>query len=125
MANKKDNTSAEDVSIFSRGVKIEGKVYSEGNVRIDGKVLGEIIINGNLTLGEKSEINGDIKAKNLTISGSVEGSVQTSEKLILEKNASLRGDIITKILVVEEGSTFDGRSSMSQNSSMTSASSVA
>ena len=37
MAKNRDSISNEDVSILSSGVKIEGKLYSEGNVRIDGK----------------------------------------------------------------------------------------
>ncbi|MCF8243176.1 MAG: polymer-forming cytoskeletal protein [Melioribacteraceae bacterium] len=115
MAQRKDfNSSAEDVSILSSGVKVEGKLYSEGNVRIDGEVTGDITVNGNLTLGDGSEISGDVKAKNITISGKLEGTVQATEKLILEASSSLKGDIFARILVVEEGAKFDGKSSMSQ-----------
>jgi len=112
MAQKRNLTSVEDVSILSSGVKIEGKLYSEGNVRIDGKLIGEVIVNGNLTLGEGSELNGKVKAQNISISGKLEGVVNSSEKLILESKAVLKGDISAKILVIEEGAKFDGKSSM-------------
>lgn len=114
MAQRRDNSSASDVSILSSGVKIEGKLYSEGNVRVDGQILGELMVNGNLTLGDKCEVKGDIKAKNITISGLVEGTIHASEKLILETSSNLKGDLYAKILVVEEGAKFDGRSTMSQ-----------
>ena len=114
MAQRKNvDSSSNDVSILSSGVKIEGKMYSDGNVRIDGSVIGELMINGNLTLGDSSEIEGDIKAQNITISGQVEGTVSASEKLILESSSSLKGDLFTKILVIEEGAKFDGQSTMS------------
>lgn len=113
MAQKKD-FSAEEVSILSSGVKLEGKLYSEGNVRVDGSILGELIVNGNLTLGDTSDVKGDIKAKNITISGKVEGTVHSSEKAVLDSSASLKGDLFAKILVVEEGAKFDGRSTMNQ-----------
>lgn len=113
MAQKKDY-SAEEVSILSSGVKIEGKFYSEGNVRVDGQIFGELKVNGNLTLGDQSEVKGDIKAKNITLSGSVEGTVLASEKVVMESKSVLKGDLFAKVLVIEEGAKFDGKSTMNQ-----------
>lgn len=118
MAQRKEN-SAEEVSILSRGVKIEGKLYSEGNVRVDGQFVGELKVNGNLTLGEGSEIRGDIKAKNITLSGNVEGTIHAAEKAVLDSKSILRGDLFAKLLVVEEGAKFDGKSTMNQATAQT------
>ncbi len=112
-----NSSPSEDVSILSSGVKIEGKITSEGNVRIDGKVVGDVIINGNLTLGETSDVKGQIKANNLIISGKVEGTVNAESKLVLEASSNVKGDIFTKVLVIEEGAKFDGKSSMSSSAS--------
>jgi len=112
MAQRKDLSHAEDVSILSSGVKIDGNMYSQGNVRVDGKIIGDITVNGNLTLGESSVLTGKIKAQNISVSGKIEGNVTASEKLILESKSVLIGDIQSKILVIEEGASFDGRSSM-------------
>ncbi|GBD89474.1 polymer-forming cytoskeletal [bacterium BMS3Abin04] len=118
MALRKDNSFvSEDVSILSSGVKIEGKISSEGNVRIDGRVIGDVNINGNLTLGEGAEIKGEVKAKSLVVSGKVEGTIDVAEKLTLEPKSFVKGDIITKILVIEEGAVFDGKSVMSNKPS--------
>lgn len=117
MAQKKEVLSAGDVSILSSGVKFEGKMYSNGNMRVDGEVIGELTINGNLTLGESARLNGEIKARNITISGKVEGVVTAAEKIIMESGSSLRGDLSAKILVIEEGALFDGKSVMTNISS--------
>lgn len=109
---KNNNSSSVDVSILSSGVKIEGKLYSEGNMRIDGKVLGDVTVNGNLTLGDGSLVEGEVKAMNVTLSGTVQGTVEANEKVILESGSSLVGDLTAKILVVEEGAKFDGKSNM-------------
>ncbi|PKL81943.1 MAG: cell shape determination protein CcmA [Ignavibacteriae bacterium HGW-Ignavibacteriae-3] len=111
MANRRDSL-AEEVSIISSGVKIEGNLQSEGNVRIDGSVLGNVFVNGNLTIGDSSEIRGEIKAKNTTMSGKVFGKITTQEKLKLESKAHLKGDLITKYLIIEEGAYFEGMSQM-------------
>ena len=109
---KREVSSVEDVSILSSGVKIEGKLVSDGNVRIDGSIEGDVTINGNLTLGESAKLKGNIKASNISMSGKIEGTVHAGEKLILESKSVLKGDIISKILVIEEGAIFDGNSSM-------------
>lgn len=111
MASKKDHL-IEDVSIISSSVRIEGDLFSEGNVRIDGVVNGNISVNGNLTIGEGSKLNGAVKAKNVTMNGSLTGKVLAEEKLRLESKATLRGDLVAKALIVEEGALFQGFSNM-------------
>ena len=111
MSHKKDH-SEEDVSIISSGVKIDGNLFSEGNVRIDGKVNGNITIDGNLTIGESSELQGEVKAKNVTMSGKLFGKIDAAEKLKLESKAVLKGDLIAKYLIIEEGAFFEGSSKM-------------
>lgn len=111
MATRRDS-DAEEVSIISKGVKIDGNLFSEGNVRIDGSVNGNVSINGNLTIGDTSAIDGEIKAKNITMNGKVFGKIVTNEKLKLESKAHFKGDLITKYLIIEEGAFFEGSSHM-------------
>jgi len=115
MAHKKDSFE-EDVSIISSGVRIEGSFFSEGNVRIDGNIKGDVIVNGNLTTGDLSLLTGEVKAKNVTMSGKIVGRVHASEKLKLEPRSILKGDLFTKILVIEEGALFEGNSQMNLDS---------
>lgn len=117
MASKKDSM-AEDVSIISNSVKIDGNLFSEGNVRIDGTIYGSVSVNGNLTVGEGSEIQGEVKAKNITMSGKVLGKVTAQEKIKLESKCVLKGDLITKFLVIDEGAYFEGYSHMNNTGSL-------
>jgi cytoskeletal protein CcmA (bactofilin family) len=116
MSTKKD-TFTEDVSIISHGVRIDGNLISNGNVRIDGIIVGNITVNGNLTIGDASQLNGDVKAKNVTMSGKLTGRITAEEKLKLEPKSVLKGDLITKYLIIEEGAIFEGNSQMNNNSS--------
>ncbi|PID62688.1 MAG: cell shape determination protein CcmA [Ignavibacteriae bacterium] len=113
---KKENSYSEDVSILSDGVNIEGKLSSYGNVRIDGTIVGDVTVKGNLTLGPSSDIKGKIIAKNLNVNGKVEGTLNVEEKLTLEASSKIKADITAKTLIIEEGAKFDGNSSMSQAS---------
>lgn len=112
MKTKNETVGKDAVTIISAGVVFEGKIKSNGNVRVDGTINGDIDAAGNVTVGESGEINGEIKAGVITVGGSINGTVESKEKVILETKSCLKGDLITKILVVEEGATFDGKSSM-------------
>jgi cytoskeletal protein CcmA (bactofilin family) len=102
----------DEVTIIGNGVVLEGKLMSNGNIRVDGVINGDVNANGNVTVGENGEINGEINAENITIGGKVIGRVNAKEKLTLESKCNLRGDLVTKLLVVEAGAKFDGNSNM-------------
>jgi cytoskeletal protein CcmA (bactofilin family) len=107
-----NNIGKDEVTIVSTGVILEGKLNSNGNVRIDGTVNGDIKAMGNVTVGESGEINGEISAENIIIGGRINGTVNAREKLTIESKSVLTGDIITKILEIEAGAKFDGKSTM-------------
>lgn len=113
----KMNGDSEEITIISNGVKVEGKVSSNGSIRLDGTIQGDIVCQGNVTIGESGEVYGKVNGQNITIGGKVEGMINAKEKLMLESKADLKGDIYTKILVVEAGARFDGKSNMGQSTS--------
>lgn len=103
---------SEEASIISAGVVIEGTLSSSGNIKIDGKIKGDVIVQGNVTVGESGIIDGQVKGDTIVIGGKVNGTVNAKEKIVLEQKSNLRGDINTKILVVDAGAIFEGRSNM-------------
>lgn len=116
MKTKYNGSNMDEVTIISSGVVIDGKVNSNGNIRVDGTIKGDITAQGNLTVGDSGNIQGQLTADVVTIGGKVEGSVIAKEKLVLEAKSVLKGDIVTKVLVVEAGAVFEGKSSMSGHS---------
>lgn len=119
MKYKNENIGKDEVTIIGAGVVLEGKLSSNGNIRVDGAINGDITANGNVTVGETGEIRGEIRAEAINIGGRVNGGINAKEKAVLESKAVLQGDIITKILVVEAGAIFDGQSKMSDRGSST------
>ena len=106
------SSESEEITIISHGVKIEGKITSSGNIRVDGEIQGDIISQSNVTIGEGAKVNGQINADVITIGGKVSGIVRAKEKLVLDSKGNLKGDIFTKILVVEAGAKYNGKSKM-------------
>ncbi len=110
--NKNTTPEKDEITIISVGVKLEGSLTSDGNVRVDGFIKGDVIAKGNITVGDHGEIKGNINADNVVVGGTIFGTVNSKEKLVLEANSTLQGDITTKILVIAPGAKFDGTSKM-------------
>ena len=64
---------SEETTIISAGVKIEGKVKSNGNIRVEGQIEGDIESRGSVVIGGNGEVNGQISAELISIAGSVTG----------------------------------------------------
>lgn len=94
------------------GTSITGDIRSESDIRIDGKVQGNISTKSKLVLGSSGVIDGDIICQNAFIEGRVNGKIDAAELLILSKSAFVSGDITIKKLVVEEGAKFNGKCTM-------------
>jgi cytoskeletal protein CcmA (bactofilin family) len=109
------NPNNDEVSIISSTMQIQGNILTKGNLRIDGKVKGDIKAEGVMTIGPHGYVEGNIDATNITIGGKIFGTIICREKLILEDNSQLKGDLTAKILVIEEGALFTGRSAMTNN----------
>lgn len=101
-----------DLSLLSAGTSIEGKITTDGSIRVDGKLVGDLVAKANAAVGATGTVEGNVEAKNVSIAGRVVGNITATGKLILEEKSVMRGDIRASILVVDEGAVFDGRCAM-------------
>ena len=108
--NKKKlkGVEANDLNLIGSGTSIYGDIKSNGDLRIDGNVTGNVMSKARLVLGPSGNIEGNIQAQNADIQGSVKGSLSISEILFLKSTAQINGDIVTNKLVVENGAEFNG-----------------
>ena len=112
MFNKEEKKVAEELSNSSntigKGTTIEGNIETFGNLRVDGRVVGNIVTKSKLVLGQTSEVDGNILAQNAEVFGEIKGKIEVSDLLILKPSAVIRGDILTSKLIVETGAIFNG-----------------
>ena len=97
-------------NLLSADVEIKGSIKFQNELIIDGKVEGEIVSTGVLTVGENAEIRGEIKTKSVTVLGKVHGNITVDERCELKGRAVLQGDLKAARLVIEDGATFVGKS---------------
>jgi cytoskeletal protein CcmA (bactofilin family) len=114
----KTEPGSEVSSIITAGTICEGKLRSPGSIRVEGRIVGEIVAGQGISIGGTGEVDGNVSAKLVTIGGKITGSVLAQEKLVFESKAVVRGDIRAAKLVIEEGALFDGKCVMSDSKSM-------
>lgn len=95
-------------NIISRGTILEGNIKTPGNLRIEGRVIGNLVTKSKASLAQSSYVDGNILARNAEVAGEVKGKVEVSEMLILKPTCVIHGDIVTNKLIVESGATFNG-----------------
>ena len=98
--------------ILKQGVSTEGKLTLKGCFCCDGPFKGEIECDGLLILGENSQVEGRVSAKQLSVRGRLKGTVRVREKMVILPTAMVTGDIYTECLIIEAGARFDGKSHM-------------
>ena len=95
-------------AIIDAGLNIVGDLQTEGEVEVDGKIIGDIGCT-HLTIGRDATITGNIKADEVLVRGKVRGTIRAT-RVILQDSANVEGDIYHDRIVIEDGAQFIGAS---------------
>ena len=79
------------------------------SMQIDGTIVGDVDIDGVLTLSDSGRIDGDVTCGSTRIAGRVSGDIHCRHTLHLASTADVTGDITTTTLIVDDGAVFIGR----------------
>jgi cytoskeletal protein CcmA (bactofilin family) len=111
-ANKSSVAEGTSINLIGNGTNIIGDITSNGDVRIDGSLKGNITISGKLVIGPSGILEGQVKCQNADVSGEIKGTIQVTELLSLKATARILGDIITGKISIEPNATFTGTCNM-------------
>lgn len=103
-------------NLISQGTTIKGDIETDGDLRIDGNLIGNIITKGKLVVGNSASIEGTIQCENADISGKVIAKVTVGQLIVLKEASRFSGDIITKKISIEPGAVFSGKCQMTADS---------
>lgn len=110
--SKKQTVSSKEVeanNIIGKGTKIIGDLLTQGNIRIDGEVNGNITSKSKVALGGGSNLKGNLVSSNAEIEGEVTGNIFIAELLILKANAVINGDVHALRMITEPGAKINGQ----------------
>ena len=112
MARLPHETDTDAINLIGEGSEVEGILRSSTDVRVNGRVTGEVNVEGRVIVADKGVIDGTLVAANADVAGTVLGDLHVAERLLLKSTARVEGTIKTSRLVVEEGAMFDGQCDM-------------
>ena len=114
--NQKDEKVAQELAnsnnIIGKGSTFNGNIDTYGNLRVEGRIIGNVRSKSKIAVGQSAVIDGNILAQVAELEGEIKGSVEVTDVLILKPTCNIKGDIIANKLVVEEGAKFDGQCKM-------------
>lgn len=95
-------------STISADSSFDGRYESEGDLRLLGRISGEVVCRGQITVERGASANAKVQARDIVVRGMIEGEVTCTGRLEIEANASVSGKVRTATLVVHEGGALSG-----------------
>ena len=120
MFNSKSKNAFDDAStsantIIGAGTTITGNISSNGDIRIDGTLIGNLTAKAKILIGPEGIVEGDLECMQADILGKVVGKIKVKDLLNIRGKATLQGDIYAGKLQIEPTATFNGQCHMGAN----------
>ena len=125
MFNQKSKSETNDApapgsgaaSIIAAGTTLKGDITSNGDIRIDGTLQGNIHCTAKVVIGAKGNVDGDISGQQADIMGKVTGTIKVKELLQLKGGSDVNGNLYASKLQIEPSANFNGQCHMTGNTS--------
>ena len=114
MAKQTETSGPAQINMISEGTTVEGTLRARDDIRISGKILGSLIVDGKAIIAAGGEVDGDVKAADADVAGRIKGEISIKGRLLLKSTAHVEGTVRTTRLIVEEGAVVEGKCEMGQ-----------
>ncbi len=100
------------VTTIGKGITIKGELVGDEDVKIEGRVIGKILLERNLIVGQAGVVEADVQAENINIGGKVTGNLVAQNRVEIVASGTMMGDIKAPKVIVAEGAHFKGNVDM-------------
>ncbi|QHW30841.1 polymer-forming cytoskeletal protein [Paenibacillus rhizovicinus] len=97
---------------IGQGTHVEGKLASDGSIRIEGEFRGDIECKSDVIVGEYGVARAGIIANDLTVSGKVYGDVNVKGRLTITASGQLHGNVLAHTILIQDGGIYNGNCRM-------------
>ena len=99
-------------SKIDKSTILKGSINAQTDIRIDGKLEGDVETIGKVIIGKEASVNGKVICTNADIEGSFKGNLTVSGTLTLKTGSNVEGEVNVQKLVVDSGAIFNANCSM-------------
>ncbi|MBW2065209.1 MAG: polymer-forming cytoskeletal protein [Deltaproteobacteria bacterium] len=100
------------ITFLGQNTEFEGKLNSQGTIRIDGHFKGEITSVGKLIVGEDGIVEADMRVEHMVVRGEVHGNIIADKRVDVLSPGKVFGNIEAPSVVIDEGVIFEGKTRM-------------
>ena len=87
---------------------VQGKLLGAGRVRIEGRLEGEVVIQGVLTVGTSARIVAPVTADAVSVAGEIVGRVEALTLVEVHAGGRIEGDVRAPQVTIDEGGQVTG-----------------
>ena len=112
------NGSLDIMGTVKGNVTVAGKLNITGNIEGDSKadevfadgarIIGEVVSNGSIKVGQSSVIKGNMTATSAVLAGAVKGDIDVKGPVVLDSTAIIMGNIKSKSIQINNGAAIEG-----------------
>jgi cytoskeletal protein CcmA (bactofilin family) len=106
------SSGSTSASLIGAGTSMKGDITSNGDIRIDGTLAGNIHCSAKVVIGAGGVVQGDINGQQADIMGKVTGTIKVKDLLQLKGGSLLNGNIQAGKLQIEPTASFNGECHM-------------
>jgi cytoskeletal protein CcmA (bactofilin family) len=96
-------------TVIGSAAVITGDIQTSEDLRVEGKVLGNIISSVEIYIASSGSVEGDVEAGSATVAGNIQGNLTSQGRTSFEPDSQLKGNLTTKSLVIAEGAIINGQ----------------
>lgn len=114
MKERMSNAGAPEavISIIGPGMKIVGDCITDGTVRVEGVVEGNVRAGKAVVIGKEGTVDGSIETQDAVIAGTVKGTITAASRLELQSSCHIEGEVLARRMQLEEGAILNGKVKM-------------
>jgi cytoskeletal protein CcmA (bactofilin family) len=99
---------AASVTVIGRAARVRGRLSGDGDIQVEGQVVGEIVTTGNVTIDAHGIVGANVRGKRLVVRGAVQGDLLGDEAVVLESGARVVGDVRAPRVAIAHGALMRG-----------------
>ncbi|RMH21453.1 MAG: polymer-forming cytoskeletal protein [Gemmatimonadetes bacterium] len=110
MAKNQSSTTPPEavISIIGPKMHVNGNLETEGTVRIEGTVHGNVRAGKAVVVGKDGVVDGDIDTQDAIISGRVTGTLVAASRLEVQATSRIEGEVRARRMQLDEGALLSG-----------------
>jgi cytoskeletal protein CcmA (bactofilin family) len=99
---------AASLTVIGRTTRVRGRLSGDGDLQIEGLVVGEVVTTGNVTVEAHGMVGANVHGRRLVVRGAVQGDLLGEEAVILEDGARVVGDVRAPRVAIAHGALMRG-----------------